>query len=246
MQDGFVGDVCDYGKYGLLRRVCHPEFVNRPLRLGMVWHFLNGQVKSKRSNYSYLRKPEEYCACDPELFRTLAEFSPNERTVANVQSSGRIFPPNTVFFDEPVPSGAAGRNAWFNRALASVEESEVVFVDPDNGVKNEEANSPKHVSWGEIRKLRNDGQRSVIVYQHLGQGGGGTGPYRDRIVNCIRTAREKMQTLPDEKVRALWLRRGSGVAFIMIVQKKHAETFERAFRALTTSHWGLHFCLVSS
>lgn len=243
MQDGFVGDVCDFGKYGLLRRICHPCFASHPLRLGVAWYFISG-AKIGGSKYGYLRKPGEYRDCDPELFDALGAFPPEGRTVANVQSSESVFPSGTVFFRDPVRIGA-GREAWFNRARAAVEETDVVFVDPDNGVRND-ATSLKHAAWGEIQKLQGGGERSVIVYQHLGQGGGGNGSYACRIINLIGTAREKIDASSAGEICALWLRRGSGVAFIMIPRKEHEKMFKDAVRVLTSAPWNRHFCLVSS
>ena len=38
MQNKYVGDVGDFGKYGLLRRLACPEFTESPLSLGVIWY----------------------------------------------------------------------------------------------------------------------------------------------------------------------------------------------------------------
>ena len=53
MQDRFVGDIGDFGKYGLLRTLAGIEPKAEPgYRLGVVW-YLRPEVKLR-----YLRKPE--------------------------------------------------------------------------------------------------------------------------------------------------------------------------------------------
>ena len=38
MQNKYVGDIGDFGKYVLLRRLACPEFTESPLSLGVIWY----------------------------------------------------------------------------------------------------------------------------------------------------------------------------------------------------------------
>lgn len=38
MQDGYVGDVGDFGKYLLLWNICSPAESNKKLKLGVNWY----------------------------------------------------------------------------------------------------------------------------------------------------------------------------------------------------------------
>ena len=70
MQDNYVGDIGDYGKYGLLRNVTAAG-----LRLAVNWYRVvptrPGQQEDGKYT-SYLDKPEIYRHYDPELFDCLA------------------------------------------------------------------------------------------------------------------------------------------------------------------------------
>ncbi|MGH9580844.1 MAG: hypothetical protein ACRD2R_07620, partial [Terriglobales bacterium] len=62
MRDSFVGDIGDYGKYGLLRALARED-----LRLAVVW-YKNGEPTSSHGRLTqYLDKPDNGI-CDPLLF----------------------------------------------------------------------------------------------------------------------------------------------------------------------------------
>ena len=67
MQDRYAGDVGDYGKLALLRRLCKPNF-----RLGIVWYTTTipeNNADGKHVNFSHLRHLDE------EVFDRLSEFA---------------------------------------------------------------------------------------------------------------------------------------------------------------------------
>ena len=71
MQDRFVGDIGDFGKYGLLRALTgiYPE-AKPSLSLGVVW-YLNVKEPDSRGDgqrLRYLDNPDHFRDCDPELF----------------------------------------------------------------------------------------------------------------------------------------------------------------------------------
>ena len=70
MQDNYVGDIGDYGKYGLLRRVTAAG-----LRLAVNWYRVVPTRPGKQEDgkyTAYLDQPEKYRHYDPELFECLA------------------------------------------------------------------------------------------------------------------------------------------------------------------------------
>jgi len=101
MQDRYVGDVGDFAKYALLRRLTGtPE--EQPIRLGVVWclHPDEGHNGDGR-HVSYLGRPE-YAALDLELISALQKIvdSP-DRSIAAV-ANAKILPRGTIFCDTPV------------------------------------------------------------------------------------------------------------------------------------------------
>ena len=104
MQNRYVGDVGDFGKYGLLRRLVGSNSDER-LRLGVIWClFPNESHNSDGKHISYLSgRGGGFRDCDKELYDRLREMLFNETglIVANrstvIVESRNILPARTVF-----------------------------------------------------------------------------------------------------------------------------------------------------
>ncbi len=171
MQDRYVGDIGDFVKYALLRAVAYGK------SLGVAWYLHpNEGPRGDGKHTDYLNNPEKWRALDPELFDTLNEVvCANNRCVASVQTSGLLT--KAAFADEclkvssvPVREREQWRNEWFERVLEKVQECEIVFADPDNGLRADSKFFPTHkksaksIPLEEVRKLSCD--RPLIVYHH--------------------------------------------------------------------------------
>ena len=188
MQDRYVGDVGDFGKYGLLRWLTgetgqKPK--EQPLQLGVVWWMNN---EEKDTGYGgvigYLsktpRNESKFRACDPCLYLHLKQlvFS-DRREVRAVQNSG-ILPKDTLFSCEELPHVCDGkkdyaivrnyRKSWLKRARKRMEGASLIFVDPDVGINfhNKSTSDPKYVTMNELRKLSRC-DKSLVVYQSFGR-----------------------------------------------------------------------------
>ena len=175
MQDKYVGDVGDYGKYALLNALVDTSFC-----LGVVW-YLNVGVEAnehgKFTEYSDLKD------CDPNLFRKLKYLVGENRRLTSEIECSDILPPGVAFYRQPVPAPPKpclsqlrrdaqkkNREDWFFDAKAKVAHAEVVFLDPDNGIAGSKClkhhrRSVKYVFLDEVAALVQRGQ-SVIIYQH--------------------------------------------------------------------------------
>lgn len=167
MQDNYVGDIGDYGKYGLLRNVTATG-----LRLAVNWYRVIPTRPGKQEDgkyTSYLDKPEIYRHYDPELFDCLADIVHRQkRSIEEIEASGVL---TAAFFsDALVP---ANRSHWHQAALASTIGTDIVFLDPDNGLETARMHErrsakEKHTTWQEVKDYYDRGQ-SVILYQHRPQ-----------------------------------------------------------------------------
>ena len=185
MQDRFVGDVGDFGKYGLLRALtkglegCDSGLPTglgdnkRELSLGVIWYYVatEGQLPRKGTAFNYLNQTTRLHAqireCDRNLFDVLsALIAEGNRHVSAVAQSNAL-PVGVVYVQEPV-NGVLPRPQWFLQAAESVNKCELVFIDPDKGLVFDEGNldrvSDEHATYQEVTQLWKQGH-SLIIYQ---------------------------------------------------------------------------------
>jgi len=174
MQNRYVCDIGDFGKYGLLRALIRDD-----LRLGVVWYLNpNEEENSDGGLVTYLQdgKESEFRQCDPELYDALRGLLQREqRNIFSVQQSGILRMP-TLFYDTPLTFSGVDlakrkehRDQWCREALRTTENAQIVFFDPDNGLPGKTAkfyskNGPKYVFPEELLPYAQRGQ-SLIAYQ---------------------------------------------------------------------------------
>ena len=167
MQDSYVGDIGDFGKYGLLRQI------NRtPLRLAVNWYHVFQQKPGKQNDgkfIDYLTSPNQYRRYDPKLFDVLRKIVVEEasRSLHEIEKSNII---EADFYSEVI---SGNRSRWHQNAIIGTRKADVVFLDPDNGLETEhmhqrDSATEKHVKWDELKDYYDRGQ-SVILYQHRPQ-----------------------------------------------------------------------------
>ena len=179
VRHNFVNDIGDYAKYALLRALCASGPAD--LRLGVIWYLTehaahNGDGR-KRAHLS----GEGWEEFDPELLGAMRRIEGRLRgqddlNLNLIEASG-ILPAETTYFSEAVPHAggstqqrAADRAAWFERARKAVEDCDLIFLDPDNGleVRSAPVTSPqagKYATVPEISTLLESGA-AVVLYQH--------------------------------------------------------------------------------
>jgi hypothetical protein len=258
MQNCFVGDVGDFGKYGLLKALCLPGSDASPvLSLGVVWYLVPDEDNADGKHISFLKPATDvslYRDCDAFLYDTLAQIvGSGARHVTSIRDSG-ILPAGTVFFEEPLTFGGmphigpAARDArlrhrseWLQRALEATAGCDVVFVDPDNGLEvktqRHTRRGTKHVFFDELVPYLRRGQ-SLIVYHHIARKGSAA----DQIQQRLSQIAERLRGC--DAPFALRYGRGTARAFFVVPTKAHRTVLlERADRFLS-GPWSRHFCLV--
>ena len=249
MQDRYAGDVGDFGKLGLLR---HLTAGNPPLRLGVLWYRVADESHNNDGRHtSYLTsdaKPHaELRACDPPLASSLATMlASGERSIAALENAAGL--PDTTRFhgtpldlaDVPVVDRPRVRDAWFASALSAVEHSDLVFLDPDNGLEAKSATEGqarivKYARYADLEALRAR-SHSLVVYHHLGRSGG-THPEQ---VATLRNVLEDRLQLP-ARPTALTFRKGSARTFFIIPAPAHERALAERLAALAQTRWASVF-----
>ncbi len=260
MQDRYVGDVGDFGKYGLLRyltgQIETPPSDSDP-RLGIVWYLYPDEANGDGRFTGYLddtpANHARFRACDPDLYDTMRRLvDTDSRNIAAVQTSG-ILPSNTLYYEPSLsfPRGMprsgrkAARASWFDAALDATADAGMIFVDPDNSVSDPahgisasidplRKTGPKYVFIDDLRRFHERGQ-SLIIYHHLGRRGSAV-EQTVRVAEALKTS----LNLPDPP-RSLLYRRGSARAYFIVSQEPHRPVLERRVENLLSSPWSSHF-----
>ena len=179
VRHNFVNDIGDYAKYALLRALCASS--QGTAHLGVIWYLTDHIEHNNDGRKRAHLLTAGWEDLDPDLLTTMRRIEGAARTRdqlnVNLIETSDILPPDTAYFSEPVPRvrGTAAersseRAAWFERARKAMARSNLVFLDPDNGlaVRSVPVTSPqsnKYATAAEIAALLETGS-GVVLYQH--------------------------------------------------------------------------------
>ena len=176
MQNRYAGDIGDYIKYTLLRRLSVGK------RLGLAWYLFPDQAGTGDGRHTkYLGRPARWRGLDPCVFDAMKRIVSGERSVAAVEAAGLL--PSAVFAGDPLHTNLHGqdrrdwRSAWFRGTLASLRGCDIVFADPDNGLcKDERFSAGARDDWKRLpvaEALELAEGRTAIFYHHNTRARGG-------------------------------------------------------------------------
>jgi hypothetical protein len=253
MRDRFVGDIGDFGKYGLLRALCGARETDcdEKLWLGVLWYLNPDDSKrsaSRSANHNepsdnridYLQQPDSFRLCDPLLFHTLFWIvKAEQRKVANIENS-EIFPSNTVFVGDPVPRELEPRKRWLDCALKKTHDCDVVFFDPDvglsTGMLGDQRVSKKHAYYkeraddagmDEVGPFVDRGQSVIIWHQ----------PAHEKEAVPLLLA-EIESRFPGHEIHALTYHRVVYRAFFVISGRDHEQLLAERMAHFLEGPWG--------
>ncbi|MXW98255.1 MAG: hypothetical protein F4Y05_01310 [Acidimicrobiaceae bacterium] len=230
-----MGDVGDFGKYGLLRALGGEWPAAEPrLTLGVVWYLPAGAVGSAADGQklTYLNQPHKFRECDPALFGALGELlDGRDRNLGAIEAS-RILGDGTLFFNEPIPRGPSPRQRWLQKAVRAVRGRDIVFLDPDKGLAPRSAgdSSTEHAYVHEVKAFVESGQ-TVVVYHHLGRTAKHPIQMREWAARLTRELRL------DAEPQVLWYRRGTARAYFVIPADAHAGVIGERLQRFQASFW---------
>ena len=245
MRHVYVGDVGDFGKFGLLRALLHGS---ENLKLGVAWYLMDEHEHNNDGKHdSYLcvgtdNVNSSYRDCDADLYDRLKQIRGGDRLDVSMLEEGSVLPESTVFAKETIPVNAttSQRSEWHARSKQVLSECEVVFVDPDNGIKWQNptpkaAWSHKHVYWSEILDFLDAG-KSVVVYHHLNR----NGSHEEQVQSGLGT----LATYGHPRW-AVRYRRGTSRVFSVIPNRSHQEKLNRNLLAFG-KNWKNHADVIQS
>ena len=256
MQDCYVGDIGDFGKYGLLRALSGMGRASIPgarLRLGIVW-YRHPDEHTDGKHTSYLKatglQRDFFRDCDPPLYDTLKRLvDEKHRNIFAIQQCG-ILSGDTLFYGTSLSyrhgdDRMEKRRIWLTSALEVVSEADVVFVDPDNGIASERIDpwrkiGPKYVFMDDLHRFHEQGH-SLVIYHHLGR----TASAEQQVARWAGDLQHGLGL--SARPPALRWRRGTNRVYFIVAQPSHAPLVERALATFSrgTDPWCAHFDVVT-
>jgi hypothetical protein len=235
VQDRYVGDIGDFAKFGLLRALAGEN------RVGIAWYrYPDEDHNSDGSKTGYLEHPEKWRHFDPELFDRLREIVHSKRrTIAGLEGADLL--PNAAFSgsllrcNKTPAARESFRRGWYGQVLIDLSASQLVFADPDNGLRSDESfayNDPtfwKHVPLQEARHLASG--RTAVIYHHNSRFKGG----HDAEIQHWLT------TLGPHALAVYWRGTSNRTFFVLNPTAAHRKTL-----SLLEETWQGHFTLRSS
>ncbi|EIF51694.1 hypothetical protein [Sulfurovum sp. AR] len=186
MQDKYVADVGDFGKFHLFRYLFnHQESPMHGKELAQIWFMHEGEGE-KNNDGRHIDYFDRMTGCDEYLEGSLRNLiMRDKREVRELESLALL--PNAKYFYEKVPKSLQERTIWLNTALTFSSKVPVVAVEPDNGMAlkcnrkeqrfefltleahhGQKSSSQKYIFAEEVSSFyRLSSVEVCIVYQHL-------------------------------------------------------------------------------
>lgn len=239
MKNQYFGDVGDYGKYGLLR------FLSvQGVSIAVNWYLTPGDKTNDGNKRDYLND-DGFRACDPGLYDVLKDMCTHKAFDVHTFAA-RDMIPGAICFEgtvEPhpdakglsVPEKRALRKRWHKEALAACDGPQLVFLDPDNGLRpgcpSARKDTPKYAYASEVREYYDRGQ-DVVYYCHKGR----------RTQDQWEKARRAMlEECLDAALMGLTYHRGTQRSYLFLVHSERESFYRALLKDFLNSPWKTHF-----
>ncbi len=133
MQDRYVADVGDFGKFQLFRYLFnHKESPLDGKALSQIWFMHKGEGEQNNDG-KHIDYFERMMGTDEYLENSLLDvIMRDKREVTELENLKLLN--NAKFFYEEVPKALEDRYLWLNMALTFSNKSQIVALAPDNGM----------------------------------------------------------------------------------------------------------------
>ena len=236
MQNRYAGDVGDFGKLGLLRFL-----ESQGLRIGVNWYLTDDETHNDDGKFIEYTSKETFAGCDDELLFGLSDIiANNNRSIKALESKNLLI--SDLYYSEkmtcPPRQVQEARASWHQKALDYLSESDIVFLDPDNGLitKSKSKGSMKSIKYvfpEEIIDYYIQGH-SVVFYNHRTHEKEDI--YLERfhflfLSDELKTAEKKILTFCKYSLRD----------YIFIIQPKHSAIINQSLHDFLKTNWKRHF-----
>lgn len=232
MKKQYIGDVGDYGKYGLL------HFLKLSgINIGVNWYLTPDDGRADGSHTEYLMD-DRMKIYDPDVYNAMKHLAFREdKTIEMVEKISVLH--GICFYHEIMDFSrlswrdrAAEREKWHQRALAALKDVELIFADPDNSLsvtqRPAKKDAQKYILPSEIVDYFNRGQQ-VMYYHHRS---------RKNATEWLKEKRQIKLFLPDARLLAVSFRRWSARTYIFVVHEDQYTHYSSVIKKFLDSKWG--------
>ena len=240
MQDRYAGDVGDFGKIGMLRKISESG-----LSIGVNWYLTYKPEEHNNADGKHIGYLSDslFKGCDDELLKSLNTIANGTRSIVALENANLI--PNAYYYREVLRSGSDNnflRTDWHRNSFKKLQKADIIFCDPDNGlivksVSQKSYKSDKYILHDELVSYYQAG-KSVVFYNH-------------RCREQEKVYLQRFQTIKqrNELVRAEWrglkFVRGTIRDYIFILQPKHSTTVDIVIKNMMNTNWKNHFSVLN-
>lgn len=133
MQDRYVGDVGDFGKFQLFRYLfADPQSPLEGKALAQIWFMHPGEGENNNDG-RHIDYFERMMGSDEYLEHSMMDLLMRQKREVTELEKLKLLP-NAKFYYEEVPRALEDRYLWLNGALSFAMHSPIVAVAPDNGM----------------------------------------------------------------------------------------------------------------
>ena len=237
MQNRYTGDIGDFGKLGLLRKLSAAGF-----HIGVNWYLTPDENHNGDGKFVAYLEDEALADCDRELWSGLGKIvKSGDRHVAALEASGLL---DAVFASDmldfrgiPKEKRSVMRNGWHSRAQNILRGCDMVFADPDNGMIVPSAEgkpkSNKYALPCELSEYYRTGA-SVVYYQHKAR-------QTDDIYSLKHWGMASSGGFSGAVPMGLKFRTVSQRFYFFFLQPHHAEKIHRCVEEMLAGPWSRCF-----
>lgn len=237
MQNRYVGDIGDFGKYGLLRFL----FKNSRLELGVNWYLVpdeTGNADGKHISYllNERNNHKRFRSCDSQLYDELFDIVKPKRIGKKVVSCGK-----RCVFEVEKRKLLDNCKEWARERNGNLKDAKVIFLDPDNGFQTDSCpehykRADKYVFYKDLPQYYDQG-KSLIVYQHRTREK--EEKYRERFKKIV--SNDCISSLELNDLIIIRFKRFSVRDYIFILHPLHRKQLQPIIEEFLQSPWKEHF-----
>ncbi len=167
MKNEYFGDIRDFRKYGLLRKLA----AGKKASTAVCWMLTPDVGGSNGKRIEYLQQDKKWRRFDEDLFNALrkAVVDDRERSVARAETPAILDPAVFSFYKHPLNDDIDQRRDYFKKFLSRAEGRDFIFFDPDNGLEIKSVPSGKRGAskflYLEEVSATFDKRHSIVIFQ---------------------------------------------------------------------------------